>query len=55
MKRCTDFISLGHSESAVTDFEVDQGAETFENYHCTNPDDGQGTFASSWRAGSEMD
>jgi hypothetical protein len=53
--RCTKFISSGDSESPVTDFEVDQGAETLESYHYTNPDQGQGAFASSWRAGSEKD
>ena len=42
-------------ESPVTNFEVDQDAETFENYHFTNPDHGQGAFALSWRAGSEKD
>ena len=55
IERCTKSISSGDSESPVTDFEVDQDAETFENYHCTNPDHGQGAFASSWRAGSEQD
>ena len=55
IERCTKFISSGDSDSPVTDLEVDQGAETFENYHFTNPDHGQGAFASSWRAGSEQD
>ena len=55
IERYTKFISPGDSESPVTDFEVDQGAETFENYHCINPDHGQGAFDSSWRAGSEQD
>ena len=55
IEQFTIFISLGDSESPVTDFEVDQSAETFENYHSENPDHGQGAFASSWRAGSEQD
>ena len=54
-ERCTKFISSCDSESPITGFEVDQDAETFENYHRTNPDHGQGAFASSWRAGSEED
>ena len=53
--RCTKFISSGDSESPVTDFEVDQDAEIFENFHCTDPDHGQGAFALSWRAGSGQD
>ena len=55
IERCTKFVSLGDSESPVTDFEVDQDAGALENCHCTNPDHGQGAFASSWRAGSEQD
>ena len=55
IERCTKFIFSGDSESPVTDFVVDQGAETFENYHCTNSDHGQGAFASNWRADSEQD
>ena len=55
IERYTKFISPGDSESPVTDFKVDQDAGTFENYHFTNPDHGQGAFASSWRAGSEQD
>ena len=51
----TIFISLGDSESPVTDFEVDQDAGTFGNCHCKNPDHGRGVFASSLRAGSEQD
>ena len=55
IERCTKFISSGDSESPVTAPEVDHDAETFDNYHSTNPDHGQGVFASSWRAGSEQD
>ena len=55
IERCTKFISSGDSESPVTDFEVGQDAETYENYHFANPDHGQSAFASSWRAGSEQD
>ena len=54
-KEFTKFISSGDSESPVTAPEVDHDAETFDNYHSTNPDHGQGVFASSWRAGSEQD
>ena len=54
IERCTKFISPGNSEIPVTVFEVDQDAENFKNYHFTNPDHGQGPFASSWRAGSEQ-
>ena len=35
----------------VTAPEVDRDAETFDNYHYTSPDHGQGVFDSSWRAG----
>ena len=38
IERYTKFISSGDSEGPIIDFEVDQGAETFENYHCKNPD-----------------
>ena len=55
IERCTKFTSLGDSRSTVTDFEVDQNAKTFENFHCKHSDHGQGAFASSWRAGSELD
>ena len=55
IERRTKFISSGDSESPVTDFEVDRDAEIFENYHITNPNHGQGVFASSWRSGSEKD
>ena len=55
IERCTKFISSGDSESPVTDYEVDRDAETLESCHCKNPDHGQGTFDSSWRAGSEQD
>ncbi len=44
-ERCTKFISSGNSESPVTASEVDHDAETFDNYHSTNPDCGQGVFA----------
>jgi len=44
--RAAKFISSGDSESPVTDFEVDHEAGTFKNYHLTNPDHGQGAFAS---------
>ena len=54
-KAKTEFISSGNSESPVTASEVDHDAETFDNCHSTNPDHGQGVFASSWRAGSEQD
>ena len=54
IERCTKFISSGDSESPVTNFEVDQGAETFKNYHSKNPDHVHGAFALSWRAGSEQ-
>jgi hypothetical protein len=54
-ERCTKFISSSDSESSVTNSEVDQDADTTENFHCINPDHGQGAFASSWRAGSEQD
>ena len=53
IERCKKFISWGNSESPGTASEVDHHAETFDNYHSTNPDHGQGVFASSWRAGSE--
>ena len=33
IERCTKFVSLGDSESPVTDFEVDQDAETFKDHH----------------------
>ena len=52
IERCTKFISSGNSESPVAASEVDHDAETFDNYHSTNPDHGQGVFASSRRAGS---
>ena len=55
LQRVTKFISSGDSKSPVTDFEVDQDAETFKISPFTNPDHGQGTFASSWRAGSKQD
>ena len=55
IERCTMFISSGNSESPVTASEVDHDAETFDNYHSTNPDHGQGVFASSRRAGSGQD
>ena len=50
IERFTKFISAGDSESPVTDFDVDQDAETFESYH-----HGLGAFASSCRAGCEQD
>ena len=53
--QCTKLTSSGDYESPVTDFGVDQGAETFENCHCKNSDHGQGAFASNWRADSEQD
>ena len=37
------------------DTEVDRDAENFGNCHFKNPDQGQGAFASSWRAGSGQD
>ena len=33
IERFTKFISPGVSECPVTDFEVDQDAKAFENYH----------------------
>ena len=55
IERCTKSFSLGDSDSPIMDPEVGLDAEAFENCHCTNPDHGQGAFASSWRAGSEQD
>ena len=55
IRRRTKLLSPGDSEGPFTDFEENQGAETVENYHYTNPDHGQGVCASSWRAGSEQD
>ena len=52
IERCTEFISSGNSESPVAASKVDHDAKTFDNCHSTNPDYGQGVFASSWRAGS---
>jgi hypothetical protein len=46
IERVTMPISSVGSESPVTDFEMDQDAKTFENYHRTNPEYGQGAFAS---------
>ena len=38
IERCTKFISPGNSESPVTAPKMDHDAETFDNYHSTNPD-----------------
>ena len=38
---------FGDSESPFTASEVEHDAETFSNYHITNPDHNQGVFASS--------
>ena len=52
IEQYTKNISLGDSESPVTDPKVDRNAGTFENYHFTNQYHGQGAFASSGRTGS---
>ena len=39
---CTKLISSGDSESPVTDTEVDQDAEAFDNCRHTNPNHDQG-------------